>query len=1032
MMLSGKGLAMVASLFGLISLWLPSPSFASPSVKVTGVLKGYFLSPDGTLKVREIPFAFPDQPAAPDLPERLFPLPAGYYLQGKFFASEPIQSVWLLSGNGRLLWRRHYPEGVLEGEMPQEAGGWIGLRGEDRLSVRLLVRFGDGRETVIRPHFPIRFEKVLPLKVDWLDFVRIAEVAHLLKEKGKEIWEGFSLEGIPFLLEGAEGQWVLINHPKPPKGFERYKGPLPKVSFPIRVYVGQREAKERQREEVMGWVEEVNGVKTVALRYYPTWWVLTECAWSAGYPTVRHPDALQRIEAILHESFHVWWFQRFGEPPALSPKGVANPLEEGEEREYLVRALTAQDEAESRQWAKAFLHARHQRRQRQGMTKEEIVDERVKEMLEGLATFVSWQAIKVAKSGGYQPLKVLKADPEFFSYEFSIHQVGDEQVLIDTLQLKRSALGHAHAFGLAQAILLERWDRRWRRKVPAKDLEALLEEAVAKSPLPKEVLERKGTEDRKEGMATENSEGEKVQAMTPPHPSVTIWLSLPKGLLEEMERFCERYGAFPLEAQLSLETDAMTAVVEPPVWMRVDKGQGRLGILWDRSKQLSLHCHPDGFVTLQGAGLRIQGKLTVQREKDGVFLHPTEKAQKTPQGSVFGMRGKKASHALMSPMVLIWESNGNGQEGLIGVTGDLSGVFRAATGGLAYETLPLAGSAPDGVERYFVTDEVYTGRLTAWHADADPFEVTFWVIVSWTWQEGIESYWTVTGAATGYSGGTLLAFAVSLSPDPQQQERKKLRVKFRYRDSKGREWETEVEYESVKTPPTGNLKVYGALLDAETGKSEPLGVWGNIWRKSKPDEVKVGFNAKQGQDTVQLAPAPDYTAEATGRESRSQLAMCRPPLKSGPEEFGVAANETGSIGFLFIVHQGISGMVWERQSDGSLVPLPGATVEVFKGDQRIYSTQSESTKGIVGSFMIPGHIVDGWLNQYGDSSFTVKVTPPNRSMMQPNPPFIPRDTPTITKCRRRKTGESCPRDTTINLGDFIFTYQPPQQPPGGG
>jgi len=238
---------MVASLFGLISLWLPSPSSASPSVKVTGVLKGYFLSPDGTLKVREIPFAFPDQPAAPDLPERLFPLPAGYYLQGKFSASEPIQSVWLLSGNGRLLWRRHYPEGVLEGEMPQEAGGWIGLRGEDGLSARLLVRFVDGRETVIRLHFPVRFEKVLPLKVDWLDFVRIAEVAHLLKEKGKEIWEGFSLDGIPFLLEGAEGQWVLINHPKPPKGFKRYEGPLPKVPFPMTWGKGKRR-KGRERK----------------------------------------------------------------------------------------------------------------------------------------------------------------------------------------------------------------------------------------------------------------------------------------------------------------------------------------------------------------------------------------------------------------------------------------------------------------------------------------------------------------------------------------------------------------------------------------------------------------------------------------------------------------------------------------------------------------------------------------------------------------------------------------------------------------
>ncbi|MFA0735492.1 MAG: hypothetical protein OGMRLDGQ_001992, partial [Candidatus Fervidibacter sp.] len=576
------------------------------------------------------------------------------------------------------------------------------------------------------------------------------------------------------------------------------------------------------------------------------------------------------------------------------------------------------------------------------------------------------------------------------------------------------------------------WDRRWRRKVPAKDLEALLEEAVAKSPLPKEVLERKGVGGGKEGTATENSEGEKVQAMTPPHPSVTIWLSLPKGLLEEMERFCERYGAFPLRAQLSLETDAVTVVVEPPVWMRVDKGRGRLGILWDKSKQLSLHCHPDGFMTLQGAGLWVQGKLTVQRERDGVFLRPAERTQKTAQGSVFGMRGKKASHALMSPMVLIWESNGNAQEGLIGVTGDLGGVFHAATGGFSYETLPLAGSAPDGVERYFVTDEVYTGRLTAWHADADPFEVTFWVIVSWTWQGGDGSYWTVKGAVTGYSGGTLLAFAVSLSPDPQQQERKKLRIKFRYRDSKGREWETEVEYESVKTPPTGNLKVYGALFDAETGKSEPLGVWGNIWRKSKPEEVKASFYTKQGQDTVQLLPAFDYLAEATGRESRPQLALCRPPLISGPEEFGVAAYSTGSIGFSFIVHKGISGMVWERQSDGSLVPLPGATVEVFKGTQRLYGTTTESSSGIIGSFFIPAHLIDSWLEQYGDTSFTIKVTPPARSMLQPNPPFILKDTPTITKCRRRKTNEPCPRDTTIDLGGFVFTYKPPESPPGGG
>jgi hypothetical protein len=357
-------------------------------------------------------------------------------------------------------------------------------------------------------------------------------------------------------------------------------------------------------------------------------------------------------------------------------------------------------------------------------------------------------------------------------------------------------------------------------------------------------------------------------------------------------------------------------------------------------------------------------------------------------------------------------------------------VFHAATGGFSYETLPLAGSAPDGVERYFVTDEVYTGRLTAWHADADPFKVTFWVIVSWTWQlEGGGSYWTVTGAATGYSGGTLLAFAVSLSPDPQQQERKKLRVKVRYRDSKGREWEVEVEYESVKTPPPGSITVGAVVFDAENGDYSLIGVSGDIFRLSAPQKNSPVNTLIER--VMQLPPADDYTAEATYRTSpRSGDSTCSPPLKSSPEKFSVVANASGSIGFIFVRHKGIRGWVWERTSDGGLTPLPEATVAVFKGAQSepIFSTKSEDN----GSFLIPGYIVDGWLNKYGDGSFTIKVTPPARSMLRPDPPFILKDTPTITKCQRRKSEEPCPRDKTIDLGDFVFTYKPPESPPGGG
>jgi len=211
----------------------------------------------------------------------------------------------------------------------------------------------------------------------------------------------------------------------------------------------------------------------------------------------------------------------------------------------------------------------------------------------------------------------------------------------------------------------------------------------------------------------------------------------------------------------------------------------------------------------------------------------------------------------------------------------------------------------------------------------------------------------------------LLAFALSLSPDPQQQERKKLRVKFRYRDSKGREWETEVEYESVKTPPTGNLKIYGAMLDAEKLESRPINVWGNIWREAEP-EKKYGFSTQQGQGTIQLAPAPDYTAEATGRDSFSELAMCQTPIKSGPERFAVVANETGSIRFLFIVHKGIGGDGLgkaKRWQFGAAARGDGRSVQ---GRSAYLLNEKRIQQRHCRQFHDSGHIVDSWLNQYGD------------------------------------------------------------------
>ncbi|MEM2691548.1 MAG: hypothetical protein QXS01_05570 [Candidatus Bathyarchaeia archaeon] len=1005
-------------LMSSIVMLFGSQSVAQPKVTVQGILKGYFLSHDGNLSVYEVPFAFPDQPAPSDLPKRLFPLWAGYYLQGGFSSQKPIQSIWLLSGSGRLIWRRHYPENVKEGTIPHQMGGWVGIKGQDGLSLRLLIRFEDGNETLIRPNFPTQFDRVLPLKVDWLDFIRIAEVAHLLKEKGKEIWEGFSLDGIPFLLEGDEGQWVLINHPKPPKGFVRYEGPLPKVPLAMTVHVGKGGRRESQ-EEMGGWVEKVNGVWTTALRYFPNWWVLTDCA-PPGYVVIREPNAVYRLETIVHETFHVWWIQRT--KPFKRPKlTIEDPSVEILEREYLARALETTNDEEAKQWAKAFLFQRFRRRLQQGLTLEQIMYERFKEMTEGIATFVSWQALREGQTSHYQPLSAMVADKEFVGYR----PKGLKEV-VQTLRLAYRTLGHIYASGLAQALLLERWDKKWRRKVPNQDLESLLSAIVAAIPLSAEKLQELDQHQKENSERTEAVNRNQKTFNMPIQDTFTIWLPLPQPILSYLGKVHQQW----LESlpELSFETNDLTAVIDSPSGFKIDRQRGRVGIPLRRTGQLSLIHRPDGLTVLQGEGVKVQGKLQVTWDANGVHVCPDEKTQKTT-GGVSPMICKKTWHAIVLPVALLMGLSGQGySQGVItGITGDLSGVFHAATGNFTYETLPLAGTAPDGVERYFVTDEVYTGRLTVNHADTFPFNLNFWVIVSWNFVEGGGSYWTVTGAITDYSGGDPLSFAPSLSPESQesQQERKKLKIKFRYRDSKGREWETEVEYESVKTPPLGSITIGASVLDVETGDCSRIGVNGYIWRQSQP-EKKIPFEfTRTTPAIVSLPPADDYTAEATSREPIPGL--CRTPIKSGPETFSIVANASGSIGFLFIRHKGIRGRVLEQTSNG-VTPLPGAKVYVLKNGQQL---PGEWKSWYDGYFEIPAHVIDAWLEQYGEGVYTVKVVPPARSMRQPNPTSIPRDTPSLTKCVRKSYGEFCPRDTTVNLGDFVFTYQPPNNPPGG-
>lgn len=691
---------LISVIMSILTAW----ASAQPLVTLKGTLKGYFLSPDGNLSVYELPFTFPDPPVPADLPKRLFPLWAGYYLQGEFSSQKSIQSVWLLSGSGRLLWRRHYPEGVTEVTIPYQMGGWVGVKGQDGLSIRLLVRFDDGSETVIRPHFPVLFEKVLPLKVDWLDFVRIAEVAHLLKVKGKEIWKGFTLDGIPFLLEGDEGQWVLVNHPKPPKGFVQYEGPLPKVPFAMTVHVGQGMEMRAWREEMTGMLLKVNGVWTAALRYFPNWWVLEEHA-PPGYTVTREPDAVDRLETIVHEAFHVWWFQRMKEPNTegreRKSQAIVLKVAEGES---LARALEAKDDLEKRRWTKAFLEIRQKRRQAEKANSIQVVYERWEEMAEGIATFVSWRAMELGQREDYHPIEEMQADESFYGYQFWQSQEKVMEVVAEAVRQEIVSEKSFYASGLAQALLLSQWKVNWQSQLlKGGSLEGELVKVLKDTEVPPDLLAKVELAAKRLVKGLKMGLHRRPAGVKPPERKVSIWLHFP-GAVEMLKWFSREFGEVLPPSRFYLS--GISVQTMNWFWLTINETAKMGGLSWDANRQLVVIHHPDGTVTLQGEGLEVRGKLKVTWDINGVHVRPDEKPQKT-KGSASTILRKKAWYAVVLPVALLSAIASRDMKALQGqetitMEGTITGVFlNAATDQFETVTLPI----PSSVEDYYYADE---------------------------------------------------------------------------------------------------------------------------------------------------------------------------------------------------------------------------------------------------------------------------------------------------------------------------------------
>ncbi|MFN4179666.1 MAG: hypothetical protein ACK4I8_05095, partial [Armatimonadota bacterium] len=459
---------LIGSILSILTTWAVGQS----KVTVQGTLKGYFLSPDGNLSVYEIPFAFPDKPSNEKLPTQLFPLWARYYLRMRVEVSgAKIHRLQLqVERRGKpvtIETMERLPESdtIVVPELPND---WLAVHAKAGLNLVLVIDLGNGEKVKIHPQYAVQLGPLQKLKIDWLDLVRIAKVRQFLQERGDDLFLGFRADNIPFLLEGEEGQWVLVG-----KGFSewwRYRGRVPKgltVYLPPFRFTVPPEIKE----QVLGGIVQTRSMGIVAiLHYQPDWDTLEEMDNPYSY---RHGE---RTFIILHEAVHYWLGQKFGwrEKPKPTPyidlDGYLAWMMEGN---ALSRALDATQPEQRKEAIKDFLMFRWFRRWLGcGNPKGEQQEERE----EGLASFLAEKVLKLGqKQLGVPSVYV----PSLFFLELESFEPSAPK-----LMLPFDPVAKFRDFGYAQAKLIDELEPDWHKSLgnQQRPLEELLAKAVNFSP----------------------------------------------------------------------------------------------------------------------------------------------------------------------------------------------------------------------------------------------------------------------------------------------------------------------------------------------------------------------------------------------------------------------------------------------------------------------------------------------------------------------------------------------------------------------
>ena len=336
----------------------------------------------------------------------------------------------------------------------------------------------------------------------------LSEALHLHRELGDSIWPGWAREDLPVVLYN-ERYAFLTGLQDPPAGWikvpgERVRGGpwerVPEDSFEGAAYYRQALPSPDENPEAFTvrigdrWAASLPTLEWFGIRLADRMRSEMPPALAAVFP---YRPALRLFIGgsdgylcmIQHEAFH-------------AHQGVAAPLQIASaeraaaevERDYpfgqaaseqawkrelglLTSCLGAPTREEARAWARQFLAARQDRRDRLGLAAALTGCERQREWLEGLAKYVeleSWR--RAALTPDYRPLTALKSDPGFKAYAGSRRRLSREVGQIAW------AKGDTRFYysGMAQALVLDRLMPGWKNRAFAQDvwLEDLVAEGV--------------------------------------------------------------------------------------------------------------------------------------------------------------------------------------------------------------------------------------------------------------------------------------------------------------------------------------------------------------------------------------------------------------------------------------------------------------------------------------------------------------------------------------------------------------------------